>query len=193
MSVDSLFRKLECLLAKPDFVQSTELRSEALALVQNLEQCRQFPSPEFKPEHAVRLKAIEATFGDLPRSVTHPYESDVRKFAQIKPSPLAPKAQDERKCWCCETPFTKLSGPRCSKGCGWVKCDHGACLCNMPLDKRLSDGYKVNIWHIDGAFAECPKCDGTCLHIEGERISDCPLCDGKGWVDANPKWFLPPS
>lgn len=193
MSVDSLFQKLENLIARPDFAQSSVLRPGALALVRTLEQCRQLPSSEFKSEHAVRLKEIEASLGDLPRSVTHPYESDVLKFATKKPSQPASKDKDDRKCWSCPTPITKLTGHRCSKGCGWVKCACGACLCNMPLAKRTGEGHAVRFRYIDGAFDKCPQCAGTCFQLEGDKVIDCPLCSGKGWVDENPKWFLPPT
>jgi hypothetical protein len=100
----------------------------------------------------------------------------------------------ENLCWQCREVVDDSSMPRCSTGCGWVRCRCGACLCDMPLAKRLERPYTVMIGFIDGAVRLCSTCGGVCFVPGGEPggagaqqvgtlyYTPCALCGGRGFL-----------
>lgn len=104
-------------------------------------------------------------------------------------------------CWKCTHTVDDECLPRCSTGCGWLRCQCGSCLCDMPKDRRLKRPYGIRIKYIASAARHCPNCRGICFApsdqerrqkeqlgkdyvIDPAQYSSCSECAGRGYVMA---------
>lgn len=121
---------------------------------------------------------------------------------RVTEAPLAKSVGRHRhqsSCWRCGQSVDDESLPRCSTGCGWVRCRCGSCLCDMPLNQRLERPHTVKIRHILAAVRYCPSCRGVGFRPSLEELNrrqlrrmryvpdvsqfcQCRECCGKGYL-----------